>query len=362
MRRCACALAGLLAAGSAFAAEKHAGHGHGAYPHADFDLELELQSDRTYRSGDPGAKRTVTFAKTELEAALFLNRALHFEVGLAFEPVNEPTAGRDSWFGEQGAFVETLAASYDDGRWLATAGKFTQNFGIAWELAPGIYGDEFPEDYKLTERWGARAGFRADAGDWGEHVFSAAAFFRDTTALSDSAFTRRGRLRRADGGPANTGDPRSFNLALDSDEFVVAPGLRTHLGLVRQARGTGNDAAETGVAAGVAYDLELAEDWAVTPLIEYVRFRNAGGADGARARYLTGGVELRHRGWNVAVVQAFRTTREPAADELRDRLFQISVGYAFNIGLGLDLGWFATREGGIDSRGVGGRLSYMREF
>ena len=362
MRRIAWTLAGLLAFGPAVAADKHAGHGHGTYPHADFNLEIELQSDRTYRSDDPGAKRTVTFAKAELEAALFLTRALHLEVGLAFEPVNEPTDGRDSWFGEQGTFVETLAANYDDGRWLATAGKFTQNFGIAWKLAPGIYGDEFPEDYKLTERWGARAGFRADAGDWGEHVLSAAAFFRDTTVLSDSAFTRRGPLRRADGGPANTGDPRSFNLALDSDEFVVAPGLRTHLGFLRQARGTVNDAAETGVAAGVAYDLELAEDWAIMPLLEYVRFRDAGGTDGARARYLTGGVELRHRGWNVAVVQAFRTTREPAADEVRDRLIQISCGHRFDFGLGIDVGWFATRDDGVSSRGLGGRLSYAREF
>lgn len=350
----------LLSAGTALAADET--KDETSYPNVEHTLAVELEADHTYRSDNPDNKRSIGFAKAELASTLHLTEAFSVLAIVKFEPVNDPTPGRDSWFGEQGLFLDTLAADYDDGLLLGTAGKFTQNFGIAWDLAPGIWGNSFAEDYELSERWGLRAGAQGDAGDWGKHSVTASAFFRDTTALSDSAFTRRGRLRRSDGGPANTESPKSFNLALDSEEFVVVPGLRTHLAYLHQARGVGNDAAEKGIAIGAAWEIELAEEWTLTPIVEHARFHDFGGSDGARARYLTAGGELRYGPWNLAVVQAWRDAREPGSDEVRDRLFQITGGYKFDFGLGIDAGWFATRTDGVDDRGVGVRLVYETEF
>jgi len=46
----------------------------------------------------------------------------------------------------------------------------------------------------------------------------------------------------------------------------------------------------------------------------------------------------------------------------RDPLLQVSAGYEFGFGLGIDLGWHFAREAGGESRGVGAMLTYQVEF
>ena len=43
---------------------------------------------------------------------------------------------------------------FDTEHFSLFAGKFNPAFGLGFDLAPGIYGEDHPEDYELTERIG----------------------------------------------------------------------------------------------------------------------------------------------------------------------------------------------------------------
>lgn len=55
-------------------------------------------------------------------------------------------------------------------------------------------------------------------------------FTADTTFLSDSIFTSRGRLARADGGATNTGRLDNFSFTIDGEEIAALPDFSWHLG------------------------------------------------------------------------------------------------------------------------------------
>jgi hypothetical protein len=402
-------LAGAVSAGAALASGSAAaqqGHKyflpHGYDPHGEERheheftgprlntlLELGVRLDRTYESEAPGGQRWQAFFEhTEAELELQLTRNLSIESTIKLEQVRD--RGGDQFFEDQGVWIEQLLASYRYEGLDLFAGKLNPRFGIAWHFAPGVYGREFAEDYELTERIGFGAAYTLDRPNLGEHRLSASTFFADTSVLSQSAITKPGfsdpatervnRNRKSFGGASNTEDLSSYAVALEGAAIPFLGGFTYHLGYSDQKQGEDGVSRERGYVAAASYRVDLRNDIAFYPLLEWARFNNFGGNPGETDEdtgettnpkidrtYLTLSGQLVYRPpesgiWNAAVSWTRRETERDDADQLRDHLFQLSAGYRFVFGLGIDLGWAHIKEDNETSKSVGALITYNYEF
>lgn len=363
VRHCAFPFGGLLAAAliatapHAFAAEK-------SWPRIEGAVAVEVQNDGAFQSDDAGNERNDLFTKIEPEATLHLVPGLTLFAHGVLEPVRDAAPGEDRFFEDQGLFVEDLWLAYEKDWAAVKGGKFTPNFGVAWDRAPGIYGSDFAEDgYELSERIGFEG--RATAGNeaWGEHTLSLSTFFLDTSVLAHSALTGRGTLGLADGGVSNTEDFSSFAVSLDGKGVGGVAGLAYHLGFVRQQQGQDGTTAERGVAVALYHEgVKLAPGLSLAPLVEIVRFSNFGGTDGLSRRFITASGRLDWRNWNLAVSFTGRRTETADGPTADDHLLQVSAGYTFDFGLAADVGWRQTNEDNVQTNTFGARLAYTYEF
>ena len=397
------AAAALLASGPAAAQQAHTyflphGHDpHGGEPHEHVftgpalttTLELGIRLDRTYSSDAEGGRRWQAFFEhTEAELGLQLTRGLSLHSTVKLEQVRD--RGGDQFFEDQGAWIEQIFAVYRHEALDLFAGKLNPRFGIGWKFAPGVYGREFAEDYELTERIGIGAAYTLDRPNLGEHRLSVSTFFADNSVLSQSAFTkpkfgdpaaeRINRNRRSFGGPSNTEDFSSYAIALEGAAIPAVDGFTYHLAYSDQKQGVDGVDRERGYLAAATYRIDIREGLAFYPLIEWARFNNFGGNPGETddatgettnpkidRTYLTlsGQFVYRPEGsgtWNAALSWTRRETEREDVDQPRDHLFQVSAGYRFAFGLGIDLGWAHIKEDDQTSKSVGALITYNYEF
>lgn len=325
------------------------------------EVAIEFHSDWTTNSDDPANERGDTNIKIEagIEAELASNLKLK---SLAIvEPVLDPAEGEDRFFDDEGLYLQEFFAEYEGKTFAVRAGKFGQKFGVAWDSAPGIWGTDFAEDYEMAEQIGVAADLRFGSKDSGAHVFTVGTFFADTSFLSQSALTNRGRTRKSDGGPGNTEDFSSFSVALEGGKIPALTGLHYHLAYIyRDAEGA-DETAETGLAAAVSIKVP-AGAVALVPLIEYVALNDTGGTRGTDVRYLTTSLGAEYGKWNVALSRTARETASTDAADVNDSLFQVSAGYVFDTGIGVNVGWRQAREEGVDSDALGLLVDYAVQF
>ena len=324
------------------------------------EILAEIQFDDTRRADNSADKRHDLFATIEPRLSLYLTPGWSAETHLTVAPMRAAAPGEDRHFKDHGLIVEQLHLRYESGAASAVLGKFTPNFGIAWHMAPGIHGTDFAEDgYELAERIGAEIAYRFSIGGTGHHRLTGAAFFADTV-LNASVPRRRMTASLGDGGPGNTQRPNSFAAALDG----TVPGAKQfsyHAAIVDQAKGSGNDADETGIALGVHGEVSIGMGVSITPLIEWVRLMDADGGADQRRDFVTAGLGISWRVWNWAASYTGRQTKAGGAD-VDDWLYQLSAGYMLGAGWQLDLGWRGARENGEGTGTLGLRLAYHREF
>ena len=90
----------------------------------------------------------------------------------------------------------------------AHVGKINPAFGIAWDVAPGLYGADFAGDYEVAGQLGAGVVVPL-GGDEESVAFSFDLFKEDTTALSSCVMDDRcARTREDDGAPRTPRAPR----------------------------------------------------------------------------------------------------------------------------------------------------------
>lgn len=335
-----------------------------SWPRVEGAVAIEVQNDNAFKSDDPGNKRNDLFTKVEPEATLHLVPGLSLFTKGVLERVRDARAGEDRFFEDHGFYIEDLWLSYEKDWSAVKGGKFTPNFGVAWDRAPGIYGDEFASaGYEFTERIGieGRATFGDEAS--GKHSLAVGAFFLDTSVLAHSTLRGRGTRALADGGVSNTGDLSSFAVSMDGKEIGGTPGLAYHIAFIRQKEGRDGRKPENGFAAALYREkIELLPELSLAPLVEFVRFSNFGGLDGQSRRFITASGEFLWRNWNLALSATSRRTHTAGSPGVDDYLLQVSAGYAFDIGLKADLGWRQTNEADIQTNTIGARLSYNYEF
>ncbi len=332
------------------------------YPNVSGSFVFEVQSDTTFDSDDPGAEITDTFATVETALDFNLSEVFTAHTDLVLEPVLDPDPFEDRFFEDHGGYVETLHLIVNLGQFTLFGGKINPAFGTAWDATPGIYGRDFAEDYELTERIGVGGSYTFDAGDAGQHVFQAAVFFADTSALSNSAFTRRGQLSLADGGASNTEDFSSFAIALDGGEIASLPGFSYHVSFRHQEAGDGDVSDETGVAFGATQEIETADGVKFALNGEIAIFDNLDGGEND-ALYATAGLAVAKDEWFGATSFTVRDlSGGPAGSNFDDKLFQATVGRGLFENTSLAVGYKFAEEEDADSHTIGVLFAYETEF
>ena len=155
------------------------------------------------------------------------------------------------------------------------------------------------------------------------------------------------------------------------EALPMAEGLRYHLGFARQKvdrvlDDSGAPVAdiddEHRAAAAIEWAYRASEDVTVTPLLEYVRFWNAGGLGSEDRDYLTAASLFEYRNWNLALAYTGRFVDNQSGPDRDDFQVQVSAGYAFDFGLGADVGWKLTNQENTETQILGLFLTYTLEF
>jgi len=332
-----------------------------SFPRIEGEIPIEIQNDYTYDSDDRDAELNDLYTTIEPAISVRITEAFSIETGLVMEPVRDPDPRDDRFFEDEGLYVETLFLQYATDTYSLFGGKINPAFGVGWDIAPGVYGTDFAEDYELTERVGFGGSLTLGNDSTGLHTITAATFFADTSFLSESLITERPRTRKSSGGVSNTEDFSSFSVALDGDLGIAVPGLAYHLAIESQEGGVGNPEDEFGVAAAVYGEFEIGEDTVLGPVLEYVHQSDAGGIAEDRD-YITLGAALVHGPWNISVSDTIRTIDPAGGGDVDDNQIQVSGGYAFATGLALDVGYKHTDAANVESNTVGALLSYTIPF
>lgn len=328
------------------------------------ELSVEFETDTTFDSDDPDAELTDTYNTTELGVEVTFNRFLSGHGAFTFEPVLDPGPGEDRFFEDQGLYAEELFANVALGRGVNIfGGKFNPAFGQAWDVAPGVYGVDFAEDYEIAERLGFGASMTRGNTGLGTVTLTGSVYHLDTSGLSRSAFTDRGRTSLADGGASNTEDLDSFALALDAAEVPSLGGANLHFAYRFQHKGMGVDDLEHehGFVAGINGSRSMNGvqfDW----IGEIAHLDNAEGTRDSLWYFTVGGVATFADKYNIAVSYTGRPRDVSGASDLDDMLLQVSAGVELSNGWTLDAGYKYHVEDDVDNHTVGVLLAKSFSF
>lgn len=320
-------------------------------------LLLDMEDDWVIAANDPADETNSLYPVLNLATVFGLLPHTRINLGLTFKNAVEPVG--NNYFADLGLYARYANVGFTVGELELFAGKFEPRFGRAWDITPGIYGNDLTTDYQLIEMVGVGGTYSIGGGAGGSHVLGASAFFADTTVLSESLFSNRGRLTLFDGGPANTGRLDNFTVTLDGSDIAAMPGLSYNLGFARLAAGRGDLADQTGYVLGLAKSTALTPRLTLTLNGEIAHFDNFGGTrdDGT---YYTLAAELARERWRGVLATTILERALAGGGSETTSLLQVSGGYTFDNGLDVDLGYAFTNEAGDFTHMVG--IELRRQF
>lgn len=337
----------------------------GAGDNERFSTELTLEMQVDAEGGE--RSRTLVTGKAETMNSFWLAPDLSLNVGLVFQSLGTASDGEDRFFDSHGLILEQAYLTYEAPGFEAFLGKFNPRFGRAWSEMPGIYGDGFAKDYEFVEALGA--GLRFHLGQDGpenlrlpgEQEIELSVYRSDTSIASDSLFYSRGRTALADGGAANTPGLSSVALTWEGSG-LPGPDLEYNLGVSYRAGGRGDPRDEIGLVAGVKGTWAIAKDLDLRGVAEVAHFWNAEAERQDQLNTSLGATLVFRDNWRLVFAYGRRDVSSGSSPGMTDHLFETGGGYRFDNGIGLDVGYVATREEGEWTRGVGLLASYSSEF
>jgi len=363
-------IVGMLAGVAAVLSAVQAAAQEGVYPHIEVTVPIQIENDLLVHRSDGSASNSLN-ADIEPEIDLLFSQDLIFTAHTTFDQNDDPGPG-DFWiFERQELYIEELYLRYRPGRYDFLAGKFDVTFAQGPNLAPGIYGTDFIDDYQVNEMWGGQAGYRFGGGEAGTHTVLASTFFADTTVLSESLITERPRLRLSDGGPGNTEDFSSFAVNYYATAFP-STGIEYSLGFVNLGEGAGDTSAEQGYTGEVSWSIPIVGSNAATlgneyvelrPFVEITFFDNSGGMEGKTTTYYSGFMEVFWGRWDLSAGGTLRSNGYHAGTTGKDDyLVTGTIGYTFDGGLGVAAGYQFSKDDGLHSNGPGAEVTYQLQF
>ena len=335
-------------------------------------LVMEWQNEYRAHSDDPTIDETNnSFFRAEFAPTFMLSDTFFIDGGIVFEPFEqaaEVNAFDDIWFDREGVFVEELKLNYEDGPVAVWAGKFNPAFGWGAEAGRGIWGEDFAEDYEITEKLGAGAAYSFNAGKAGDHTISVNTFMADRSFLSGGLITARDRVTLSDGGASNTHVPKSYSIALSGENIQGIENLVYQIGyrsLAEQSKG--QDATtdrEYGWEATLSYKYPISSALYFDLFGEYAALRNFEGLKNSDRDYYSLSAKANiNTNWNVTAAYTLRDVRDDGAGrDYNDYLFQLSGGYDFENGFTAELGRRDSQEDGVDTGIFGGLVRYSIDF
>jgi hypothetical protein len=341
------------------------------YPYLKGEITTEFHYDNISGADDAATGGSDAYNKTEAEIGAYFNRFFSIQTTLKYEPVRDRNPGEDRFFEDHGLYAEQLYAQLNLAPFTIIAGKYDPAFGKAWDITPGLYGTDMNEDYQITERVGGAVSVEREHTAIGTVKVTAGVFYADTSVLSDSAFTSRGRTHHLDGGLSNTGTPDSLALAMEGSELPGLPGVSYNLGYVHQAAGVDDIDDQNGFVFGVngerKYNSVKFEWIAETAYFDYGGnlFESAGNETELYVKnlwYLTLGGKVTVDKYNLAVAYTGRQADLYNGTNYDDYQFQVSAGMELPREWTIDVGYKLTRDEGEDGHTVGVMLKKKFEF
>ena len=334
-----------------------------SYPKLSGAVGIEVQNDYNFDSEDPANEQNELGTTIEPVFVLSFSESVFVEAGVTLEAVEDPDPSEDRVFQDHGAYVDTLTLNYEGDGYGVNAGKFGPHFSVGYDLAAGLYGTDIAgDDIELAEFWGAGGVLGLGNHGYGDMSLSASVFLADRTVLSESFITNRGRNDLAAGGPGNTEAPENFAIAFDGADAPLADGFNYHVSFAR----LGFDAADTEYRAAVAGEwyFELENGVGIVPFVEYVHFFNADGNTNEDRHYVITSLAAEWEQWHAALAYTGKvvTVSGGGNGDTYDDQIQLSGGYVFENGIGIDVGYKFNRTAGIETQTVGALLSYGFEF
>lgn len=366
------ALGALLIASNAYAADTEVATEEEApvsYPFVEGTAYIEFGDDYIFatRPDDPGSEINDLYFYGTLDLKFGLTPILSVDAGITGDDMlGEYVPGQNRAFKDFGIYMHALNVQADVGNASFLAGKFHPKSGLAWDVTPGVFGTYFAEDYELTEMVGASGSYTFSSDTMGSHTLGAAVFFADTSFLSDSIITSRGRRIVDDGGAANTEKLNNFVVWLEGSEIPNLAGLNYQLSYRHLAAGTDGVADENAFIAGVYKDTELSNGDTLSLMGEIAHLQNAGGYD-YDTTYFTAGAAYYKGQWHGELSGTIRKYHYSDDSSSTDKLLQVSGGYTFENGFDIAAGYGYQRifDGVADDIGyhtVGLRLTKTFEF
>jgi len=346
------------------------------YPNVSGSVLMQLEVDRVISTKKQGISPNNSYVYSEPKLSLNFNRNWSLRTEWRLQQNNQLTTRNDEkperyrtflsndrgvGLGNTGLIVEQLKVHFANEDMEFSAGKFDPTFGTAHNKAKrlGVFTSQFTEDYNLREKIGANLTALLESSK-----ISINGFFNDSTDLSKSALSNRGRAKRQDGVAGNTGTLSSYSISMEGhDPFGIKNwnyniGYRT-LGVDNIA----NRTAEKGYVVGSEYLYKAGSSTYIIPFIEIVKMRNFTGERGRDALYTTIAGILRYSSWTASISSLRRSiSTTPTGGSSNGRQLQLSAGYKFTDNFTVDVSRADIREDGSKGAVFGAMFSYFYRF
>lgn len=124
-------------------------------PSISGEIVTEWQNEYTYKSDDANNELNNMFGRIEVAPTIGITEHIFIDGVIVTEPFDQgidKNPGDDRYFKSEGTFIEEVKLNFEIGNFAIWGGKFNPEFGTAWDFGRGIWGEDFAEDYEVTEK------------------------------------------------------------------------------------------------------------------------------------------------------------------------------------------------------------------
>jgi len=379
--------------------DAHEGHDHSSHDHSSHGSSdkkfyihggFKVHFDTITEAHEKKEEVDEAYTHSHLQIGYNLNKNLSLLTDIKIEGESgghshggaAATVPEDKFFEDHKLFINKLILSYStDSGITLYGGKFNPSVGLDYHVFPGIWGYQKAEEYAIVERLGYGIALKQNFEDLGTHKLDVSTFFKDTTSLSNSVITDRGKTKKSDGGVSNTQDFSSYSISLEGKNFFslsnnFVDGLSYKLGHAKQSKATKNLGSNSENSSAINDNTALTNDekrssislmhksliapnLSMRILTEFMKIEHLTGEDGHDRDYMTTGLDLYYKKFNVGGTYTQETNEAAEEDEaIDDKVYQVSVGYLVNNNLHFHVGYKKADEENEIKHTLGAMIQY----